>query len=139
MKASNYTLYYGDCLEVMKDIPDNSIDCILCDLPYGTTNCKWDTIIPFEELWKEYKRIRKENTAIILFGVEPFSSYLRISNITEYRYDWIWKKERPTNPLTCRKNPPRYTENISIFYKNYLITIHKRLEEKKKTKEIIRY
>ena len=135
-----YKLYQGDCLELMKDIPDNSVNCILCDLPYGNTNCKWDTIIPFEELWKEYKRIRKENTAIILFGVEPFSSYLRISNITEYRYDWIWKKERPTNPLTCRKNPPRYTENISIFYKKlpyYNPQKIRRKEENKRNNKVL--
>ena len=135
-----YKLYHGDCLELMKDIPDNSVDCILCDLPYGNTNCKWDTIIPFEELWKEYKRIRKENTAIILFGVEPFSSYLRVSNITEYRYDWIWKKERPTNPLSCRKNPPRYTENISIFYKKlpyYNPPKIRRKEENKRNNKVL--
>ena len=74
---SNIQLYNGDCLEVMKQIPDNSIDCILCDLPYGTTSCKWDVVIPFDKLWEQYKRIRKENASIILFGTEPFSSSLR--------------------------------------------------------------
>lgn len=76
----------------MKNIPDKSIDMILCDLPYGKTACKWDTIIPFEPLWKQYDRIIKINGAIILFGSEPFSSYLRMSNIRLYKYDWIWEK-----------------------------------------------
>jgi site-specific DNA-methyltransferase (adenine-specific) len=91
-------------------------------------------------LWNEYKRIRKINASIILFGVEPFSSYLRISNISEYRYDWIWKKERPTNPLSVKKNPPRYTENISIFYK-HLPTFNpqfiKRKEENKRNNKVL--
>ena len=80
-------LYKGDCLEIMKDIKDNSIDMILCDLPYGTTACKWDAIIPFEPLWEQYKRIIKDHSAIVLFGSEPFSSALRMSNIKDYRYD----------------------------------------------------
>ena len=87
MKASNYTLYQGDCLELMKDIPDNSIDCIICDLPYGTTVCKWDKIISFTDMWKELKRIRKQRIAIVFFGKEPFSSLLRCSNIEEYKID----------------------------------------------------
>jgi len=82
-----------------KHIEDKSIDMILCDLPYGTTACKWDTIIPFEPLWKQYKRIIKDNGAIVLFGSEPFSSYLRMSNIKNYKYDWIWKKNRFSNHL----------------------------------------
>ena len=84
----------GDCLEVMKDIPDKSVDMILCDLPYGTTACKWDTIIPFEPLWEQYERVIKDNGAIVLFGQEPFSSNLRSSNFKLYRYDWIWEKGR---------------------------------------------
>ena len=107
----------GDCLEVMKDIPDKSIDMILCDLPYGTTACKWDTIIPFEPLWEQYKRIIKDNGAIVLFGSEPFSSALRMSNIKNYKYDWIWEKSIGANPLLCKKRPMKYHENISIFYK----------------------
>ena len=82
----------GDCLELMKDIPDKSIDAIIADLPYGTTACKWDTIIPFEPLWEQYKRIIKDNGAIVLFGSEPFSSALRMSNIKNFKYDWIWEK-----------------------------------------------
>ena len=110
-------LYKGDCLEVMKEIPDKSIDMILCDLPYGTTACKWDNIIPFDELWEQYNRIIKENGAIVLFGSEPFSSKLRMSNLKNYRYDWIWEKSLGANPLLCKKQPMKYHENISVFYK----------------------
>ena len=82
--TDDYKLLHGDCLEKMKDIPDKSIDMILCDLPYGTTACKWDVIIPFEPLWEQYHRIIKDNGAIVLFGSEPFSSYLRMSNLKQY-------------------------------------------------------
>jgi site-specific DNA-methyltransferase (adenine-specific) len=108
-------LIHGDCLEKMKDIPDKSIDMILCDLPYGTTACKWDTVIPFEPLWKQYKRIIKDRGAIVLFGSEPFSSYLRISNIKDYKYDWIWKKNRPTDKFNAKNRPMRAHELISVF------------------------
>ena len=81
----------------MKNIPDKSIDMILCDLPYGTTKCSWDVIIPFEQLWEQYNRIAKENAAIVLFGQEPFSSLLRKSNLENYKYDIYWEKERLTN------------------------------------------
>ena len=108
-------LYKGDCLELMKDIPDKSIDMILCDLPYGTTACKWDIIIPFEPLWEQYNRIIKDNGAIVLFGSEPFSSYLRMSNIKQFKYDWIWEKERPTNIFNMKKEAARVHEVISIF------------------------
>ena len=110
-------LIQGDCLEKMKDIPDGSIDMILCDLPYGTTACKWDTIIPFEPLWEQYKRIIKDRGAIVLFGSEPFSSYLRMSNIRQYKYDWIWEKDKGTNFALANKQPLRKTENIIVFYK----------------------
>ena len=109
--------YQGDCLEVMKDIPDKSVDMILCDLPYGTTACRWDVVIPFEPLWEQYKRIIKDNGAIVLFGSEPFSSALRMSNIKNYKYDWIWEKAIGANPLLCKKQPMKYHENISVFYK----------------------
>ena len=91
------SLIHDDCLVAMKDIPDNSVDCVICDLPYGTTSCKWDIIIPFDALWQEYNRITKPNAAIVLFGQEPFSSLLRISNLSNYRYDIYWEKERLTN------------------------------------------
>lgn len=110
-------LMCGDCLELMKDIPDASVDMILCDLPYGTTACKWDKIIPFEPLWEQYNRIIKPNGAICLFGSEPFSSYLRISNIGQYRYDWIWHKNLSGSFVNAKKMPMKYHENISVFYK----------------------
>jgi site-specific DNA-methyltransferase (adenine-specific) len=111
----NSTLYLGDCLEVMKIIPDKSIDMILCDLPYGTTACKWDVIIPFEPLWEQYKRIIKDKGCIALFGSEPFSSYLRMSNIKEYKYDWIWDKTTAKGHLTAKIRPMQQTELISVF------------------------
>lgn len=114
--GSNITLYQGDCLILMDNIPDQSIDLILCDLPYGTTQCFWDSIIPFGPLWKQYHRIIKPNGAILLFGAEPFSSQLRISNLAEYKYDWIWIKDRPSGHLNATKQPLRNIENISVFY-----------------------
>ena len=110
-------LLQGDCLELRKDIPDKSIDLILCDLPYGKTNCKWDIIIPFEPLWEQYKRIIKDSRAILLFGSEPFSSHLRLSNIKEYKYDIIWQKTQPTGHLNVKYQPLKSYENISVFYK----------------------
>ena len=109
----------GDCLELMKSIPDKSIDAIICDLPYGTTACKWDSVIPFEPLWAQYKRIIKDNGAIVLFGQEPFSSLLRMSNIGEYKYDWIWDKVKPGTFATAKYQPLRQHELISVFYKNF--------------------
>lgn len=113
----SYNLYNGNCLEVMKDIPDASIDMILCDLPYGTTACSWDIILPFDLLWKEYDRICKPTTPILLFGQEPFSSLLRLSNIKNYKYDYYWEKERLTNIQQVKKRPGKVIETISVFYK----------------------
>ena len=110
-------LLQGDCLELMKDIPDGSVDMILADLPYGTTACKWDTIIPFEPLWEQYERVIKDNGAIVLFGQEPFSSNLRSSNFKLYRYDWIWEKDNHSNFLNIKKQPGKRHELISVFYK----------------------
>ena len=93
----NVNLMKGDCLELMKSIPDGSVDLILTDPPYGTTACKWDTVIPFDLMWLQLKRIIKPNGAIVLFGSEPFSSALRMSNIKQYKYDWVWEKESPSN------------------------------------------
>lgn len=109
-------IYLGDCLSVMQEIEDKSVDLILCDLPYGTTKCKWDIIIPFEKLWEQYNRIVKDNAAILLFGNEPFSSYLRISNIEQYRYDWYWQKDKAANFLFGNKMPLKNIEIISCFY-----------------------
>jgi len=109
-------LIHGDCLEKMKDIHDKSIDMILCDLPYGTTACKWDVVIPFEPLWEQYKRIIKDRGAIVLFGSEPFSSYLRMSNIKQYKYDWVWNKKKGGNPLLSKVQPIKISETISVFH-----------------------
>ena len=117
LENKEYELWNGDCLELMKDIPDKSIDMILCDLPYGTTKCKWDVILPFNNLWEQYNRIVKENGAIILFGTEPFSSELRLSNKSDYKYDIYWVKEKPTNFMQVKKRVGKLTENICVFYK----------------------
>lgn len=103
---------------MMDNITSGSIDMILCDLPYGSTQCKWDIIIPFEPLWQQYERVIKPNGAILLFGAEPFSSYLRLSNINLFKYDWIWDKIKGTGFLNAKKQPMRNHEIISVFYKN---------------------
>jgi DNA modification methylase len=108
-------LFNDDCLKVLPTIPDKSIDLILTDPPYGTTACKWDSVIPFEPMWKELKRIIKDNSAIALFGSEPFSSALRMSNIKNYKYDWIWEKSKASGFQNAKKQPMRNTEQISIF------------------------
>lgn len=110
-------IYNEDCLEGMKQIDDKSIDCIICDLPYGATNEKWDIIIPFDKLWQQYNRIIKDNGAILLFGQEPFSSYLRLSNIENYKYDIYWQKERLTNIQQVKRRVGKDVECISVFYK----------------------
>jgi site-specific DNA-methyltransferase (adenine-specific) len=110
----------GDCLEVMKDIPDKSIDMILCDLPYGTTACKWDTIIPFEPLWEQYKRIIKDNGAIVLTASQPFTSALVMSNIKMFKYEWIWGKSKCGSPLSAKYRPMAKHENILVFGKGVI-------------------
>ena len=116
--SDNIKLYQGDCLDVMGgNIPDKSVDMILCDLPYGTTQCSWDTIIPFEPLWEQYKRVIKDNCAIVLFGSEPFSTLLRLSNLKQFRYDWIWEKEQGANFMLCKYQPYKVHEIISVFSK----------------------
>lgn len=110
-------LYNGDCLEVMKNIPDGSVDLVLTDPPYGTTACKWDNIIPFEPMWEQLNRIIKSNGAICLFGSEPFSSALRMSNIKNFKYDWIWEKEQGANFMLCKYQPYKVHEIVSVFSK----------------------
>jgi site-specific DNA-methyltransferase (adenine-specific) len=111
-------LYYGDCIEKMKNIPDNSVDLVLCDLPYGTTKCKWDTIIPLDELWKHYKRIVKQPTGVILlFGQQPFTSMLVSSNYEWFKYNLIWKKNKTTQFLLANYRPMKCTEDICVFSK----------------------
>ena len=117
MKIEPNNIYLGDCLELMKYIPDKSIDMILCDLPYGTTACKWDTIIPFEPLWKEYKRIIKDNGAIVLTASQPFTSALVMSNPDMFKYVWYWIKDKPSNFLMGKKQPLRYVEEVLVFSK----------------------
>ena len=111
-------LKHGDCLELMKEIPDGSVDMVLTDPPYGTTACKWDSVIPFEPMWEQLKRVIKSNGAIILFGSEPFSSALRMSNIKQYKCEWYWKKERGTNFVQAKRYPMRVVENVLVFCKN---------------------
>ena len=122
---SEITLYNGDCLEVMKEIPDKCIDMILADLPYGTTACKWDIIIPFEPLWEQYKRVIKDNGIIALFGMEPFTSLLITSNLSMYRYSWVWKKETPTGHLNANYKPLNITEDVCIFSKGTVGSLSK--------------
>jgi len=117
----NNKIYNGDCLGLMPKVKDASIDMILCDLPYGTTQCKWDSIIPFDKLWEQYERIIKPNGAIVLFGAEPFSSHLRLSNLKLYKYDWIWDKIKGTGFLNAKRQPMRNHEIISVFYKGQCI------------------
>ena len=108
-------LYNGDCLEIMKTIADKSIDAIITDPPYGTTACKWDSVIPFDLMWKQLNRIIKPNGAIVLFGSEPFSSALRMSNIKNYKYDWVWNKKQAGNAILCKKQPLKIHEIIAVF------------------------
>lgn len=112
-----FDLRNGDCIEIMKKIPDNFINCVICDLPYGTTKCTWDIIIPFDKLWNEYHRICKPDASIILFGQEPFSSLLRVSNLEDYKYDIYWEKERLTNINQVKRRVGKTVETISVFYK----------------------
>jgi len=108
-------LMHGNCLELMKSIPDKSIDAIITDPPYGTTACKWDSVIPFDLMWEQLNRIIKLNGAIVLFGSEPFSSALRISNIKNYKHDWVWDKHIPRGFQVAKHRPMSKLENISIF------------------------
>ena len=109
------TLYHGDCLEVMKQLPEGSIDFVLTDPPYGTTACKWDSVLPFEPMWGQVHRLIKNNGAIVLFGSEPFSSALRMSNIKNYKYDWVWDKKFAANFVQAKRQPLKTHENILIF------------------------
>jgi site-specific DNA-methyltransferase (adenine-specific) len=121
-------IYHGDCLDVMKGIPDGSVDMILCDLPYGTTKCKWDTIIPFEPLWEQYERVIKENGAIVLTARQPFTSLLILSNLKIFRQTWVWDKVISTNFMNARKMHTQGFEDIVVFYKK-LPTYNPQMEE----------
>ena len=110
---------HGDCLQVMRDIKSESIDMILCDLPYGTTQCKWDTIIPFDKLWQQYKRVIKERGIIVLTATQPFTSALIMSNPDMFKYTWVWNKVKPTGHLNAKKQPLRLYEDVVVFYKKH--------------------
>jgi site-specific DNA-methyltransferase (adenine-specific) len=109
-------VHQGDCLELMKLIPDKSIDAIISDPPYGTTACRWDVVIPFEPLWEQYKRIIKDNGAIVLTASQPFTSALVMSNIKMFKYEWVWEKNKATGHLDSKKKPMKAHENILVFY-----------------------
>lgn len=111
-----YEIYCGDCLEIMKSIPDKSINMILVDLPYGMTQCKWDTVIPFDKLWEQYNRIIKDNAAILIFSKSLFMVDLISSNRKAFKYNLVWLKNVPTGMSVAKKQPMRYYENISVFY-----------------------
>ena len=115
---SDIKLYQGDCLEVMDKLIDEGVkvDAVITDPPYGTTACKWDSVIPFAQMWERLKRIRKGTCPIVLFGQEPFSSALRMSNIKEYKYDWVWEKQKASNFMSMKYQPAKYHELISVFY-----------------------
>jgi len=129
-------LLHGDCLELMASIHDGSVDAIICDLPYGTTDCKWDTVIPFEPLWAHYKRVIKRNGAIVLFGSEPFSSLLRVSNLKQFKYDWVWDKKKPGGFTAAKFAPLKQHELVHVFSKethNYFPIMTPRDVVKKRT------
>ena len=114
----NNSLIHGDCFPVMNYIKDKSVDLILADLPYGTTHCRWDSMLPLDELWKHYKRIIKDNGAILLFAQTPFDKVLGCSNLEWLRYEWIWEKTQATGHLNSKRMPLKSHENILVFYKN---------------------
>ena len=117
MEKNNIVLFKGDCLEVMKNIADDSVDFILCDLPYGVTRNKWDIIIPFEELWKQYNRVIKKNGAIVLFGSQPFTTLLISSNMKFFRYCLVWEKNKFSDFLNANRKPMKTNEDLCVFYK----------------------
>lgn len=117
-ETNDYELWQGDCLELMCKIPDKSVDMVLADPPFGTTACKWDSVIPFDIMWYEIERVVKPQSAICLFGSEPFSSALRMSNLSRYKYDWIWEKNKTSNFLNAKYQPMKIHETISVFGKS---------------------
>lgn len=128
-RTKNGEIWRGDCLELMKHIPDGSIDMILCDLPYGTTSCAWDSIIPFEPLWEQYWRIVKSNGAIVLTASQPFTTALISSQMDAFKYCWVWQKDKPTNFALANKQPMKYHEDICVFY-NKQPTYNKQMQER---------
>lgn len=125
-------LIHGDCLEVLKEMEHNSIDLICADPPYGITNCRWDSVIDLELMWKLLALLRKERTAVVLFGTEPFSSRLRMSNIANFKYDWIWNKKLAGNGILAKKQPLKIHEIVSVFYKHDYMPIKTKGKMRKK-------
>ncbi len=115
-KNENLWLMQGDCLERMKEIPDGSVDMVLCDPPYGTTACKWDSVIDLELIWEQLKRVIKPNGAIVMTAAQPFTSVLVASNLKMFKYDWVWRKPKGTGHLNAKKMPMKDKEDICVFY-----------------------
>ena len=115
--TEKFSLFCGDCIEIMKSLPEHSVDCVICDLPYGITQCDWDNIIPFDKLWEQYNRITKENSAILLFSKGLFTVDLICSNRENFKYNLVWKKNVPTGMSVAKHQPMRYYEHITVFYK----------------------
>lgn len=113
----NCDLLFGDCLDLLPKLEDNSIDLLLVDLPYGTTACKWDSIIPLDLLWPEYRRVCKPNAAMVFTAAQPFTTVLAASNLRDFRYEWIWVKPQGTNPMNAKVMPLKAHENILVFYR----------------------
>ena len=111
-------LHLGDCLNILPSLPDDSIDMVMVDLPYGTTACKWDSIIPLDFLWEQYNRICKKNAAMLFTSAQPFTTTLASSNINNFRYEWIWEKPQGTNPMNAKVMPLKSHENILVFYRS---------------------
>jgi len=122
--SKKLNLFQGDCLELMKEIPDKSIDLILCDLPYGTTACKWDSIIPLDKMWEQYNRIIRPNGFIVLTASQPFTTKLIMSNINRFSHQWIWEKEQGANPLLANMMPMKNFEDVVVFYNEYKSDIY---------------
>lgn len=131
-KIRNGEWWIGDCLQLMKDIPDGSVDMILCDLPYGTTQNKWDTVIPFEPLWREYWRVCKSNAAVVLTAQCPFDKILGASQIDHLKYEWIWEKSKATGHLNAKKQPMKNVENVLVFYRQQCLYNPQGLVQKEK-------
>lgn len=129
----------GDCLDLMKDIPNKSIDMILCDLPYGTTACKWDNIIPFDKLWEQYERVIKDNGAIVLTASQPFTSKLVMSNPKMFKYSWVWEKNKASNIFGAKYSPMKKHEDILVFYKKIPIFNPEKIERSESGKNRVRY
>jgi len=118
MRIGNGEFWLGDCLELMASVPDGSVDMVLCDLPYGTTQNKWDSVLPFDRLWEHYWRVCKPNAAVVLTAAQPFTSALVMSQVDRFKYDWCWRKPNGTGHLNAKKMPMRDKEDVLVFAKS---------------------